>query len=169
MYKKLLGKLYLLTINCIPTSHKSFFNKIKRVWLKNVFNYIGKDVNIRPKIKFAKGSNISIGNRSGIGEGSFLQDVGEILIGDNVLMGDRCMIFTSNHAIQKDKLIIDQPSITGKVIIEDDVWIGAGVIILSNVTIKKGAVIGAGSVVTKNVEQYEVVAGVPAKNIKYRE
>ena len=54
------------------------------------------------------------------------------------------------------------------VVIEDDVWIAANTIILPGVTIKKGAIIGAGSVVTKDVMEYNVVAGVPAKVIKVR-
>jgi len=54
----------------------------------------------------------------------------------------------------------------GKIIIQDDAWIGAGAIILPNVTIGKGAVVGAGAVVTKDVPPYTVVAGVPAKEIK---
>jgi len=56
--------------------------------------------------------------------------------------------------------------IKGFVFLEDDCWIGAGTIILPNVIIGKGALIGAGSVVTKNVEPYSVVAGVPAKLIR---
>lgn len=58
--------------------------------------------------------------------------------------------------------------ITGKVVLEDDVWIGYRAIILPGVTIHKGAVVGAGAVVTKDVEPFAVVGGVPAKVIKYR-
>ncbi len=57
----------------------------------------------------------------------------------------------------------------GDIVIEDDVWIGTHTIILTDVTIHKGAIIGAGAVVTKDVEPYAIVGGVPAKLIRYRD
>ena len=57
---------------------------------------------------------------------------------------------------------------SGDIIIEDDVWIGANVVILKNVTLEKGCVIGAGSVVTKSIPAYAIAVGNPAKVIKYR-
>lgn len=162
------GKLYMFTINLLPCSHKSVLNIVKRKWLKHVFNYIGKDINIRPNVKFVRGYNISIGDNSGIGEKSFLQDVGKITIGNNVLMGPEVNIFTSNHGTKKDSLIIEQELNLKDVIIEDDVWIGARAIILPGVKISKGTVIAAGAIVTKDTKEYSIVGGNPAKFIKYR-
>ena len=83
-------------------------------------------------------------------------------------MGPECMIFTSNHGIEKGELIIKQKNTIEDVIIEDDVWIGARSIILPGVKLKKGSVIAAGSIVTKSVDSYAIVGGNPAKLIKYR-
>ena len=79
------------------------------------------------------------------------------------------MIFAFNHCTEWNGTpMIEQDYIDADVIIEDDVWIGAGSIINAGVTIGKGAVIGSGSVVTKNVEQYSFAVGSPAKVIKKR-
>jgi len=163
--------LYLVALNRIPCKNKSggALNMVKHMMLQNIFKYIGPNVNIRPCIKFAMGCNISIGENSGIGDNCFLQDIGDIIIGEDVLMGPEVMIFTANHNMKKDELIRTQESLVEKVVIEDDVWIGARSIILPGVKLCKGAVIAAGAVVTRNVEPYTIVGGVPAKKIGVRE
>lgn len=166
--RKLIKVTYLLTINKIPHSHNSKINGFKNKILKYLFKEISSTSNIRPNIKFANGNNISIGNNSGIGENSFIQDIGKVYIGNNVLMGPEVMIFTANHCIDKEKLINEQSHIIKNVRIENDVWIGARTIILPGVTIGQGAVIAAGSVVTKSVNEYTIVGGNPAKFIKRR-
>lgn len=85
-------------------------------------------------------------------------------------MGPDVMIYPSSHLFEKKDLLIREQGYENpkQVIIEDDVWIGARVIILGGIRIKKGAVIGAGSVVTKDVEPFTVVAGAPARKIKER-
>lgn len=166
--KKILKAIYYITLNNIPCSHNSKLNILKRFYLKFIWGYIGDNVNIRPNIKFAIGKNIFISNNSSIGEGSFLQDVGKISIGDDVLMGLECMIFTSNHGIRKDDKIRLQEKKIKNVKINDDVWIGSRSIIMPGVEIGKGAVIAAGAIVTKDVPEYSICAGIPAKVIKYR-
>lgn len=169
-YMNIFRYLYLMTINKIPSrnNHNTIVNKIRITFLKKIFNDIGDNVNIMNDIKFAIGKNISIGNDSGIGERSFLQDIGKISIGSDVLMGPEVMIYTSNHGIKRNQKISTQEMHIDNVNIEDDVWIGARVIILPGVTISKGAVIAAGAVVSKNVESYAIVGGVPAKKIGER-
>lgn len=163
--------LYLMTVNKIPSKNTStgMISSIKRFMLKGVFKYVGDNVNIRPNIKFAMGYNISIGENSGIGDGCFLQDLGEIVIGCDVLMAPEVMIFTANHKIKKDELIRTQGAEIKSVRIEDDVWIGTRAILLPGIHIGKGAVIAAGAVVTKDVEPNTIVGGVPAKKIGNRE
>ena len=95
--------------------------------------------------------------------------LGEILIGDDVQIGPKTVIWGRDHSIKKNKLIREQPHIKQKIIIGDDVWIGGNVTILKGVTIHTGAVIGAGSVVIKDIPEYAIAVGNPAKIIKYRE
>lgn len=116
-----------------------------------------------------KGANIVIGNGCSLGHFSIIAAYGPVEIGDNVLIAAHCMIVSGNHDISRlDIPISKQGGIDKPIYISDDVWIGTHVCILGGVTIGKGAVIGAGSVVTKSVPDYHIVAGNPAKTIKVR-
>jgi acetyltransferase-like isoleucine patch superfamily enzyme len=116
-----------------------------------------------------KGKGILIGNNSGIGAQSFLGGQGGITIGNDVIMGPQVKIFSENHIYENPGMVIrKQGELRKGVLIEDNCWIGAGVIILDGVTISKGCVIAAGSVVTKSIPENSFVAGVPANVIKSR-
>lgn len=92
-----------------------------------------------------------------------------IKIGKNCLISYGVHLRTDTHYYQdKSCLIRKQGNYEEDIVIEDDVWIGYGAQILPGITIKRGAVIGAGAVVTKDVREYTIVAGVPAKEIKHR-
>ena len=113
-----------------------------------------------------------------IGEGTFVGEFnniratgGSIMIGKHCNISQHCSLVASNHSIVKDKYISEQPwdeTKTG-IVLGDDVWIGANSVVLPGVTIGRGAVIGAGSVVTKDIPEYAIAVGNPAKVIKYRE
>ena len=88
---------------------------------------------------------------------------GYIEIKNNVLLGPNTVIRASNHTYERlDIPIREQGHTAGRIIINDDVWLGANVVVLPNVNIGKGAIIAAGSVVTKDVAEYALVGGVPA-------
>jgi acetyltransferase-like isoleucine patch superfamily enzyme len=113
---------------------------------------------------------LSIGDNFFINHYSIIDCHYEITIGDRVMIGPQCYIGDFDHDIQmlSDSRIRHE----GKALpirIEDDVWIGAGVIILKGVTIESGAVVGAGSVVTKNVARNTIVVGNPARPLRSRE
>lgn len=95
---------------------------------------------------------------------------GKIKIGDKCLISQQVSIIAANHSIAKDIFIYDQPWSEKKnyIIIEDDVWIGSGSQILPGVRVGNGAIVAAGSGVTKDVPNYAIVAGNPAKVIKFR-
>lgn len=161
--------LYRMIAMHLPQSY-SKINKIshclRAASAKLIFNSCGKNVAIGRKAIISK--NISIGNRSGIGEKC--EVLGTCTIGDNVLMAPECIVYTTNHNfMDRNKLIIEQ-GITAEfpVTIGNDVWIGRRVIILPGVKIGNGAVIAAGSVVTKDVPPYTLVGGNPSKVIKER-
>lgn len=146
--------LYYLIAKHLPESHSIFSLGIS-----------GKSVDIEKNAKFSP--HIKIGHHSGLGINSLIQE--NVEIGNYVMMGPNVSIYTKNHKTSLEKPMIFQGfEVSKKVIIKDDVWIGSNVIILPGVTIESGAIIGAGSVVTKDVLKNTIVAGNPAKVIKER-
>jgi acetyltransferase-like isoleucine patch superfamily enzyme len=116
-----------------------------------------------------KGVGLTIGNGSAIGTFSYLAAQGGIQIGNDVIMGPGVMIFSENHNYSDGEMPIkNQGETRSKVVIEDDCWIGAGVIILKGVRIGKGSVIAAGSVVKRNVPANSLMAGSPTRRIRDR-
>lgn len=116
-------------------------------------------------------SSISIGHSTYIGENNNIRaGGGRIEIGNYCSISQHITIVASNHTIRKNDLIQNQRWDTNNnfVIIEDDVWIGANSVILPGVKIHRGAVIGAGSVVTKDIPENAIAYGNPARVIKYR-
>jgi acetyltransferase-like isoleucine patch superfamily enzyme len=114
---------------------------------------------------------VEIGESSYINSGCVLYSGNGITIGKNVLVAANCTFAPVNHAyMAKDKTIMEQrfKESKGGIIIEDDVWIGAGVIILDGAYIKKGTVIGAASMVGITTEAYGVYYGNPLTLKKYR-
>ncbi len=116
------------------------------------------------------GGTINIGNNCSINPYTIIYGHGNgVLIGNNVLIAGHCMIIPANHNFSRVDIPINQQGTNSKgIIIEDDVWIGAGCKILDGVTIAKGTIIAAGSVVNKSTESFSIVAGVPARVIKRR-
>ena len=116
--------------------------------------------------------SIKIGNDCSIGEYSHITSIHSITIGNGVLTGRRITITDNSHGRSSIEELNIQPAqrqlySKGPVVIEDNVWIGDKVSIMPNVHIGKGAIIAANSVVTKDVSDYSIVAGVPAKVVKY--
>lgn len=113
---------------------------------------------------------LEIGDSTYIGEANNLRAAGGIRIGANCLISQGVSIISSNHSSKLGLPITEQPSRTDKkgVTIGDDVWIGTNSTILPGVTIGKGAIVAAGSVVTSSVREYTIVAGVPARFLKAR-
>jgi len=110
------------------------------------------------------GKNTTIGKNVFINSGCNFQDQGGICIGDGVLIGHCVVLATLNHGLAPNKR---QDIYPAQIVIGKHVWIGSKATVLPGVTIGDNAVIAAGAVVTKNVPENAVVAGVPAKIIKY--
>ena len=117
----------------------------------------------------AYGNIISIGNNCTIHPYSIVQGGGKIIIGNGVRIASHTSITASNHIYDdSSKMIYLQGESHVGIIIEDDVWIGAGARILDGVTVSKGTVVGAGAVITRSTEPYSVVVGNPGRVIKSR-
>lgn len=134
----------------------------------HLFDSSGRNLNIEKGADFGSGEGIIIGDDSGLGINCKVR--GPLTIGNCVMMGPDVIILTSTHNTQSVDIPMCKQQDVAKipVIVGNDVWIGARVIIMPGVTIGTGCIIGAGAVVTKDVPDYAVVGGVPAKIIKYR-
>jgi acetyltransferase-like isoleucine patch superfamily enzyme len=111
--------------------------------------------------------NLKIGHHSQINPGTAIY--GDVEIGNYVMIAPNCMIAGGNHTFaETNQEMMYQGSTEKGIIINDDVWIGANSVIIDGVSIGKGAIVGAGSIVLKDVEPYAIVAGNPAMKIKSR-
>jgi len=116
-------------------------------------------------------SSLTIGDNCYIGEFNNIRAAGgNIIIGDNCLISQHITLVAANHSIGLGEVIREQPWCEKKVSITigDDVWIGSHVVVLPGVKIGSGAVIGAGSIVTHDVEPNAIVVGNPARKVKER-
>ena len=143
------------------------FNSIRCILLKKILPQFGRGNEIDAGVYIGNGSDVSIGNKCQINRGCRL---GNVRLGDYVMIGPDVVFIYQFH--KSDSLQIPMV-LQGSLhfdpcVVEDDVWIGTRSIIMPGVRISKGAIIGAGSVVTKDVASYAVVAGSPARLIRSR-
>ncbi|PIS09173.1 acyltransferase [Candidatus Beckwithbacteria bacterium CG10_big_fil_rev_8_21_14_0_10_34_10] len=125
---------------------------------------IGKGSTIHMGARFFQPKNISIGKDTIIGDHCFLDGRDSLKIGDHVAIASQVLIYNSQHDVHSD----DFKPVEKPVEIGDYCFIGARVIILPGVKIGRGAVVGSGAVVTKDIPEMTVVGGVPAREIKKR-
>lgn len=125
---------------------------------------IGKGSHLHMGTQFFDPSGVEIGKGSIVGQNAFLDGRAKLKIGDYVDIASDVMIYNSEHNVNSE----DFEPVSAAVIIESYVFIGPRAIILPGVTLKKGAVVAAGAIVTKDVEELEIVGGVPAQVIGKR-
>ncbi|MBR9827614.1 MAG: acyltransferase [Oceanospirillales bacterium] len=168
--KKILYFLYYIFISKLPNSrYFMFFNKIRIWYVQKILKIMEIDnrSKFQNNVYISDGSNIRIGKFCHINENVFIQGA---YIGDYVMLAPGVSIISSSHG--KDRL--DIPMISQDAtwhnapVIENDVWIGRNSIIMPGVKVGSGSIVGAGAVVTKDVESMTIVGGVPAKLIKIR-
>ena len=153
--------------NLLPVSSYAFQigKKVREFGARLYLKQCGKNVNIEKGASFS--SRCTIGNNSGIG---IKAQIGVCHIGDNVMMAPDVVILSQNHMFDRTDIPMNRQGVSEEkpVFIGNDVWIGQRVIILPGVHVGDGAIIGAGSVVTHDVNSYDIVAGNPARVIKKR-
>lgn len=165
---------------------------LRQNYVRKRFRSAGENLWIEPGVVITGHENITLGSNFSIMRNSALYahdgapeigndvsinsntmiaaaDEGRISIGDKVIIGPNVVIRASDHAHESaDKPIRDKGHTGGSIVIEDDVWVASNCVILRNLRIGAHSIVAAGGVVTKDVEPYSIVAGVPAKLVSYR-
>lgn len=161
--------------NHLPDSYTPFIGKISnriRIGIcKHIFKKCGKISTVNRNVYFGNGCDIEIGDYSGIGANCNIPN--DIKIGKYVMMGPDLYCITFHHEYSRVDIPMCFQGDCKKpedacIVIDDDVWIGARVIITKRRHIGKGSIIAAGAVVTKDVPEYSIVGGNPATLIKSR-
>jgi len=133
--------------------------------LAQLFGSIGKNVWLEPPVYMSYGTNTTLGDGVYVNFGLTVIDDYKVTIGNYVLFGPNVTIAVTNHPIHPDRRR-EGGMFALPVVIEDDVWIGANAVIVPGVTIGKGSVIGAGSVVTKDIPSNVIAVGNPCEVLR---
>ncbi len=136
----------------------------KRLLLRMFGARIGHGVVIKPRVNIKHPWRLSIGHNSWLGEGVWLDNLSDIVIGDNVCLSQGSLLITGNH----DYKDVSFSLITRPINIEDGAWIGAGVIVCPGVNVARNTVVTVGSVLTKNTDANGIYTGNPAQKIRTR-
>ncbi len=152
-------EVFLLSLTDLVPSHH-----LRRLFQRSSGVQIGKGSTVHMGVVFYEPKGVQIGEDTIIGEGAVLDGRDRLQIGNHVAFASEVMVYNSQHDIHDPSF----RAITKPVIIEDYVFVGPRAVILPGVTIGKGAVVAAGAIVTKNVEPFTIVGGVPAVKIGNR-
>lgn len=146
--------------------HGDFYKKIRYFFASRFVVKCGKEVNFEQYASF--NPEIEIGDRSGIGQSANLS--GHIVIGDDVMMGPYCTMMTYSHKHDRLDISMNKQGFEPEKVkyIGNDVWIGRNVTVLPRANVGNHCIIAAGAVVTKDVPDYAIVGGCPAKIIRMR-
>ncbi|HEY0244006.1 MAG TPA: WcaF family extracellular polysaccharide biosynthesis acetyltransferase [Mucilaginibacter sp.] len=140
------------------------FYALKNFLLRLFGAKIGKEVEIKPCVNIKYPWLLTIGNEVWIGENVWIDNLVMITIGSNVCLSQGAILLTGSHNYKKTSFDL----ITGNIVLEDGVWIGAGAIVNQGITVASHAVLTSGSVATSSLEAYAVYQGNPAVKIRER-
>jgi putative colanic acid biosynthesis acetyltransferase WcaF len=140
-------------------------SKIKVILLKIFGAKIGKGVVIKPSVNIKYPWRLTIGDYSWIGENVWIDNLADVEIGANCCISQGAMLLCGNHNYKKSSFDL----ITGKITLEEGVWIGAESIVSGNIICRSHSVLSVNSVASKDLESYAIYRGNPAERIKTRE
>ncbi|MBC2838238.1 DapH/DapD/GlmU-related protein [Robiginitalea sp. SC105] len=168
MIKKVTFLIYLLLFRNTPEDYRPyalFFPAIRSFLVRSYLKECGKKPRVKNRAEISL--NASLGDFSELGTRCMIQ--GNVYIGNHVIMGPDVKIYARNHRFDRlDMPIQEQGKDYFETYIGDDVWLGANVVVTAGCKIGNHAVVAAGAVVTRDIPDYAVVGGVPAKVIKFR-
>ena len=138
---------------------------IARYLLAQVIGSVGEGVDIRPPLRVDYGHNITIGDGSWVNFGLTALDVAPIVIGQDVLIGPNCSLYTAIHPTEPGPRRAKWES-AAPITLGDNVWLGGSVVVCPGVTIGENSIIGAGAVVTRDIPANSIAVGNPARFIR---
>ncbi len=159
-------RIFLRLFSSIAHDVLISFNQSQKQYLIKQLKFSGNNIFIQMPICIDRPECVEIGNDVSIAAFVHMWGKGGIKIGNRVMIASHTAITSLTHDYNQQNMF--NTLVEGSVEIQDDVWIGTHSIILPGVVIGRGAVIGAGSIVTKDIEPYSVVVGAPARLHKYR-
>lgn len=171
------GELHQVLVVSYETAMSALFalpryttlNRVKAEFLRAMGANIGTRVVFYPGVWIVPAKNLTIGDDVDLARDVIITTGGGVSIGARTLVGYRTQILSSNHAVPgRTERIFDAGHESKAISIASDVWIGANCLVLAGVSIGEGAVVAGGSVVSRSVPSFTMVAGVPARVIKER-
>lgn len=136
-----------------------------KIFLLRLFGAkIGKGVLIKPNVSIKYPWKLTIGNYSWIGENVWIDNLGEVIIGENVCISQGAMLLCGNHNYKKSTFDL----MVGNIVLEDGVWIGAHSIVCPGITCKSHSILSVNSVATKDLAAYTIYQGNPAQKVRQR-
>lgn len=157
------GLWYLVNAAFFSSSYP--FSFVKVFFLRMFGAKVGKGVVLKPRINIKYPWRLSIGNYSWIGEGAWIDNLDDVVIGEHCCLSQGALLLCGNHNYKKSGFDL----MTGKIVLEDGVWIGAKAVVCGGVVCRSHSVLTAGSVAADTLEAYSIYQGNPAVKLKDRE
>lgn len=156
---------------CLIASSVTVYRTLNRHANAGIF--LGNDVLLLEQVRLLMGEDdtrLDLGNRVIVNVGCYLSGEGGLSLADDVIVGPHARLLSAGHGIDGGDPVIWKNPLTGApIVVESGAWIGGGATVLPGVRIGRGAVVGAGSVVTRDVPPFAIVGGNPARLLRYRE
>ena len=140
------------------------FRRVKPVLLRLFGAKVGRGVVIHPGVNIKYPWKLIIGDHCWIGQRAWLDNSDRLTLGDHVVISQGAMLILGSHDYKK----ADYPTMSGPVTLEDGSWVGAGAMVLMNVTLRSHSMLAAGSVATRDLEAYTIYRGNPARPARER-